>query len=324
MRFVFTVESRSLIIVGMHRSGTSLSANLLQKSGLFIGNSCLEASFDNPKGFYEDEDFLKIHIDILKQNQCIHLLRTNKNFDISIEVENKAKELVAKRNSEKNWGWKDPRTCLFLPFWKKRIPESKFIIIFRPYAEVVDSLHRRAQKLPLRRPLNYVTGEAFDEKWFPLRDYPAKLVLHIGKFFPSTVSLLDKLVLKPMRWIRGSYLNVTLTRLYAKNWYIYNRLSLDFYSAHKEECLCFSLQGFLQHYEEILRYLNSQWEFGLLTQKSNNVFEPNMLQRNKGNLKKGWINKLNTSLDNLYAQLEDAEQESLLRIESQLRATQAL
>jgi len=41
------------------------------------------------------------------------------------------------------WGWKDPRTCLLLDFWKSVIPDAKFLFLFRHYAEVVESLLRR-------------------------------------------------------------------------------------------------------------------------------------------------------------------------------------
>ncbi len=58
----------TLIVVGMHRSGTSLTANWLARSGLFVGDTLLANRVDNPMGHFEDESFLHLHEDILKAN----------------------------------------------------------------------------------------------------------------------------------------------------------------------------------------------------------------------------------------------------------------
>ena len=43
------------------------------------------------------------------------------------------------------WGWKDPRTCLFLDFWREHLPEARFLFVYRPPLEVLMSLVRRGQ-----------------------------------------------------------------------------------------------------------------------------------------------------------------------------------
>ena len=153
------MNSKVLILVGMHRSGTSLTANILEKSGLNLGERTLNAAYDNPKGFFEDEDFLRLHIDILGNNKLTHLLEENKNIEVPFYLKQRAIKLIKQRSNLKYWGWKDPRTTLFLDFWNELIPNAKYLIIFRPYDDVVESLIRRAKKMHLRRPLNYVTGE---------------------------------------------------------------------------------------------------------------------------------------------------------------------
>lgn len=42
------------LILGCGRSGTSLTAGLLNKAGCFFGSSPIDVSEANPKGFYED------------------------------------------------------------------------------------------------------------------------------------------------------------------------------------------------------------------------------------------------------------------------------
>jgi len=49
-----------LIILGMHRSGTSLAAALLQSSGLDVGERLMEGNWSNPRGHFEDMDFVEL------------------------------------------------------------------------------------------------------------------------------------------------------------------------------------------------------------------------------------------------------------------------
>ena len=43
------------------------------------------------------------------------------------------------------WGWKDPRSVLFLEHWKSLIPELKVLMLWRPCAQVSYSLTRRSR-----------------------------------------------------------------------------------------------------------------------------------------------------------------------------------
>ena len=55
--------------------------------------------------------------------------------------------MVARRRGHgRPWGWKDPRTTLFLEAWRERLPEAVFLLLFRRPWEVVDSLLRRGDK----------------------------------------------------------------------------------------------------------------------------------------------------------------------------------
>ena len=38
--------------------------------------------------------------------------------------EERARTLVSARASRPFWGWKDPRTCLFLEFWDRLLPQA--------------------------------------------------------------------------------------------------------------------------------------------------------------------------------------------------------
>jgi hypothetical protein len=48
-----------LIVTGMHRSGTSLTAAFLQAIGVDLGDKLLQGNYGNPKGYFEDVDFVE-------------------------------------------------------------------------------------------------------------------------------------------------------------------------------------------------------------------------------------------------------------------------
>ncbi|MFW6143479.1 MAG: sulfotransferase [Patescibacteria group bacterium] len=144
-------QDKIIIITGMHRSGTSLLANYLQKSGLNIGNTLMDSRSDNKRGFFEDTDFTELHQKLL-DNKRIPLF-TPKRPTFSPQDISQLKKLVNKKNKKNTsntWGWKDPRTVLFLRPYKKICPNANYIFIFRHPFLVIDSLIRRWSDWPIR------------------------------------------------------------------------------------------------------------------------------------------------------------------------------
>jgi hypothetical protein len=139
------MENKTLIIAGMHRSGTSLITQWLNSCGLQLGENFLGAGPGNEDGHFEDLEFLKLHQEILESN---HLpssgLIEEKQIDISAYHKKKLESLIRTKNTRYDqWGWKDPRTCLFLETYKQLLPDAKYLIIIRDYKEVVSSLLHR-------------------------------------------------------------------------------------------------------------------------------------------------------------------------------------
>ena len=137
-------SSSAIIITGMHRSGTSLSASLLQSAGVFIGDRLMASDRGNAKGHFEDLDFVEFHQNVL-QSQGISIAGWTEHRAIAVQQQYllPAQDLIFARIDYPIWGWKDPRTSLFLDFWSKLIPDAKYVLIFRSPWEVVDSLFRR-------------------------------------------------------------------------------------------------------------------------------------------------------------------------------------
>lgn len=141
-----TSKNSPLIITGMHRSGTSLIASILQAAGVHIGQNLLAPNALNPRGFFEDADFYQFHQEVLYRSGA-RTPYVDQNFTYvptPAETE-QAKKLVADRSHIRLWGWKDPRSCLFLDFWRHIAPRGRYLFVYRHPLEVLFSFMRRRE-----------------------------------------------------------------------------------------------------------------------------------------------------------------------------------
>ena len=134
-----------LVVTGMHRSGTSLTAAILASAGVDMGDRLLGADAANPRGHFEDVDLLLFHQRALAANGM-----SADGFvaagvpEVPALMLTEAHDIVAARRAKQRlWGWKEPRTVLFLDFWERLLPEARFVFVFRRPWEVLDSLFRR-------------------------------------------------------------------------------------------------------------------------------------------------------------------------------------
>jgi hypothetical protein len=140
-------STKTVVILGMHRSGTSLLANWLQSCNLPIGDRLMGKADSNKKGHFEDLDFVDIHEQIFAENGMAYGGLTQfPKMKVNDYYYQKLKWNVHLKNElNKQWGFKDPRTCLFLDQYRLILPEAHYLIAFRDAAFVVDSLLRRQQ-----------------------------------------------------------------------------------------------------------------------------------------------------------------------------------
>lgn len=149
----FAPKSSVIIMTGMHRSGTSLTASLLQKAGLHLGDRLMGSANGNVKGHFEDLDFVEFHQNVL-QSQGISVAGWTEQQQIQVQAQYlaSAQRLIDDRAHLPIWGWKDPRTTLFLDFWLSLLPEAKYVFLYRSPWEVTDSLFRRGDVIFLNNP----------------------------------------------------------------------------------------------------------------------------------------------------------------------------
>jgi hypothetical protein len=145
----------ALVVAGMHRSGTSLVASLVAGAGVSLGTRLLDAGRGNARGHFEDLDFQQLHQKALRASG-FHgdgiLPDGQPRFPAGLA--GTARDLVAARRAAgAPWGWKDPRTLLFLDFWAEQVPEASWLFVFRSPWETADSLYRRLDEPCVSDPL---------------------------------------------------------------------------------------------------------------------------------------------------------------------------
>ncbi|MEI7780752.1 MAG: hypothetical protein WCJ18_02365 [Planctomycetota bacterium] len=138
----------ALIITGMHRSGTSLAASLVASAGVHLGERLMGPGRGNVKGHFEDLDFYELHQLALTANGLgCEGFSCQQSIVVPPAIGEALDALVERRRGgDAPWGWKDPRTTLFLEMWRDKLPEARFLLVFRRPWEVMDSLYRRGDQ----------------------------------------------------------------------------------------------------------------------------------------------------------------------------------
>jgi hypothetical protein len=142
----------TLVVAGMHRSGTSMTAGVLGQCGLFLGDRLIPADRYNVTGYHEDLDFLQLGMRMARAC-CDEREPGHHDWGITASgridrtpldsLRAQAVRLVdARREGARPWGFKDPRASLFLDFWHSVMPEARFVLVFRAPWDVVASASR--------------------------------------------------------------------------------------------------------------------------------------------------------------------------------------
>ena len=135
-----------VVVLGMHKSGTSLVSEIIHHSGVEMVEAIPSATYDTGQ-HYERLSTNAINKELLQASH-LHSLETTKLLDVAnidLQARHRAESLVESLTKRrKDWGFKDPRTCLTYSFWKEILPDHKLVCIFRDVFEVYE--HYRGKK----------------------------------------------------------------------------------------------------------------------------------------------------------------------------------
>lgn len=136
-------------ITGMHRSGTSMVASLLSACGFFLGpeEELSRPADDNLHGYWENQEFKELNKDLMASfdGRWDDPPDFPEGWQFTAKAKSfreRARDLVA-TSGNLDWGWKDPRCALTLPFWQQLIPDLRVIVCVRNPVEVARSLFVR-------------------------------------------------------------------------------------------------------------------------------------------------------------------------------------
>lgn len=147
-------SAKVIVVLGMHRSGTSVITRGLQVLGVELGDHLMPPfEKNNPRGFWEDVDINTLNIEML------HFLKSDWHFltpiqpsDVDMLCTNgylqRAVELLREKTAGENiFGFKDPRVAKLLPFWKRVFAHGQwnvsYVLVIRHPLSVCESLAKR-------------------------------------------------------------------------------------------------------------------------------------------------------------------------------------
>lgn len=144
-----------LLVLGMHRSGTSALAGTLAQLGVDFSTHLIDAAEDNPKGFFEHADIWQLDQELLEGlgsqwDDPLPLPAGWPDSALAAEVIPRLRAIVQRDFCGSTLaGIKDPRMCRLLPAWLPWLGEAGFApcatLVVRDPVEVMASLAKRDQ-----------------------------------------------------------------------------------------------------------------------------------------------------------------------------------
>ena len=135
---------KNAIVVGMPRSGTSMTAAIFARKGYFVAedeNKELRQGDEyNPSGYWEAEPLIKANAEVFNAVQFQHdntwmykaITKTQALDILQLAKNSERAELVQQYESHQPWIWKDPRLCYTVGYWWLYMnPETTGVLLLK-------------------------------------------------------------------------------------------------------------------------------------------------------------------------------------------------
>lgn len=125
------------VVLGMHKSGTTLVSEILHHSGISMGEIDTSLTYDDANQ-YEDDASLHLNMELIGARDFEVLLVPAPDPPVATDDQlRRMREFVGRRSEDHaDWGFKDPRTALVYPLWEEVLPEHRIIAVWRAPEEV--------------------------------------------------------------------------------------------------------------------------------------------------------------------------------------------
>ncbi|MBW2386313.1 MAG: hypothetical protein JRG92_22015 [Deltaproteobacteria bacterium] len=136
------------LVLGCHKSGTTLVAEILHRSGIpMIEGDVGETDYDRGD-FFERLDWVYLNQDILGFGDPAETFSAPTKVSASDAQRRSIVEYVETcQKAHENWGFKDPRMCLAYPIWREHLPEHVPIGVYRSLSEVWAHQARQGRRI---------------------------------------------------------------------------------------------------------------------------------------------------------------------------------
>jgi hypothetical protein len=146
---------RNVLIVGMARSGTSLTAAIFARAGYFVGaqsdRHIREGDDNNPFGYFEADDVVEANRRVLLAVGFTSRNTWNEDVISRDAIDAIAKlpplpgepERIERWNEHAPWLWKDPELCLTLSYWHRVLPSDTRVVVVTRDPEAIYRSFRR-------------------------------------------------------------------------------------------------------------------------------------------------------------------------------------
>ncbi len=140
------IRSKLFLILTLHRSGSSATAGVLYHLGVHMGQHLLKENEWNPKGHFENEEFVAVNDRILHTIGGSWKKPPSPELIKQLKIPRRQVKTFLLQHAKPAWGIKDPRMLLTFDLWKgpmERVADITYIIVHRPIKESIASLVRR-------------------------------------------------------------------------------------------------------------------------------------------------------------------------------------
>jgi hypothetical protein len=125
------------VVLGMHKSGTTLVSQILHHSGITMGEIDTRLGYDDANQ-YEDQESLHLNMELIgAPDYEVLYIPPPTGLVPTAEQRERMRRFIADRSARHvDWGFKDPRTTLVYPLWAEELPEHRLIAVWRAPEEI--------------------------------------------------------------------------------------------------------------------------------------------------------------------------------------------
>ena len=140
---------RGVLVLGMHRSGTSVATRLVNLLGPSTSSDLLGPTPWNPRGIWESGSLIGCNDELLASTGHSWWYPPPDGGRYDATTASLAAFAVSARSAfdlvhpAAPWVWKDPRTSLLVPFWRRVLGPVAGVLVYRHPLDVASSLQRR-------------------------------------------------------------------------------------------------------------------------------------------------------------------------------------